>query len=152
MNPNPASVMRTTILIVVALLFVGAVLGVIRGQTMLEVIPFLQLGTSIWVYFDAKSIGVEKGQLQRLADMGPAGWFYACLLLWIVGFPLYLAKRGEYKTINQATQKQAEQQDLRKCPFCAEMIKREAEVCKHCGRESTEQGTPPRREFAGLAR
>lgn len=120
---------------------------------MLEVIWLIIPGTAIWVYFDAKSIGVKKGQLRGLADMGPAGWFFACLLVWIIGFPLYLAKRSDYKGINQASQKQAEQRDLRKCPYCAETIKREAKVCKHCGRESTENAAalPTRRESAGPA-
>ena len=59
------------------------------------------LGTSIWVYFDAKSIGVKKGQLKGLADMGPVGWFFVSLGLWIVGFPAYLATRGKYKRLNQ---------------------------------------------------
>ena len=58
------------------------------------------IGTSIWVLFDAKSIGVKKGQIAGMGSMGPWGWFGICLLLWIVGFPFYLAKRGEYKKIN----------------------------------------------------
>jgi hypothetical protein len=29
--------------------------------------------------------------------MGPVTWFIACLFLWIIAFPLYLAKRGEFK-------------------------------------------------------
>ena len=53
--------------------------------------------TSIWVYFDAKSIGVKKGVLKGFFDLGAAGWFWVSLLLWIIGFPAYLAKRGEYK-------------------------------------------------------
>ncbi len=64
-------------------------------------IGLLILGTSIWVLFDAKTIGVKKGQLEGVADMGPWGWFIVCLLLWIIGFPVYLAKRGEYKRINE---------------------------------------------------
>lgn len=59
------------------------------------------VGSSIWVYFDAKSIGVKKGQITGLANMGPAGWFWVTLLLWIVGFPAWLAMRGKFKKINQ---------------------------------------------------
>lgn len=60
----------------------------------------LIIGTAIWVYFDAKSLGVKKGQLTGLANMNPGGWFLVTLLLWIVGFPAYLANRGKYKQIN----------------------------------------------------
>ncbi len=66
------------------------------GSLMLLVI----IGTSIWVLVDAKSIGVKKGQIKGMGDLGPWGWFFVCLLLWIVGFPFYLAKRSEYKKIN----------------------------------------------------
>lgn len=58
------------------------------------------IASSIWVLVDAKTIGVKKGQLKGMADLGPWGWFWVCLLLWIVGFPVYLAKRGELKQIN----------------------------------------------------
>ena len=63
-------------------------------------LPIIVVGTSIWVAVDASTIGVKKGQLTGVANMGPAGWFFVCLLLWIVGFPFYLAKRGELKPIN----------------------------------------------------
>ena len=63
------------------------------------------IGSSIWVYFDAKSIGVKKGQIKGLTDMGPVGWFFVTLLLWIVGFPAWLAMRGKYKEINSNTEK-----------------------------------------------
>jgi hypothetical protein len=53
--------------------------------------------SSIWVYFDARSLGAKKGVLKGFFDMGPGGWFWVCLLLWIIGFPAYLAKRGAYK-------------------------------------------------------
>ncbi|MCL6729185.1 zinc ribbon domain-containing protein [Sphingomonas hankyongi] len=33
------------------------------------------------------------------------------------------------------------QADERKCPHCAEIINREARVCKHCGRSSNESPT-----------
>jgi hypothetical protein len=57
--------------------------------------------TSLWVLFDAKAIGIKKGQITGLCNMGPWGWFAVCLLLWIIGFPAYLAMRNKYKKINQ---------------------------------------------------
>lgn len=65
-------------------------------------ILILIIGTAIWVYFDAKAIGVKKGQLTGLANMGPVSWFFVTLFLWILGLPLYLANRGKYKKINAA--------------------------------------------------
>lgn len=65
------------------------------------IIPWLiVVGSSIWVLIDAKAIGVKMGQIKGIANNGPVGWFIVCLLLWIIGFPLYLAKRGVYKRIN----------------------------------------------------
>ena len=58
------------------------------------------IGTSIWVLADAKTIGVKKGQISGFTDLGALGWFIACLGVWIVAFPFYLAKRSEYKRIN----------------------------------------------------
>ena len=58
------------------------------------------VATAIWVLLDAKTIGVKKGQIKGFANMGPWGWFFATLLIWILGFPLYLAKRSEFKKVN----------------------------------------------------
>jgi uncharacterized membrane protein len=68
------------------------------------------IGTSLWVLFDSVSIGVKKGGIKGFFDMGPAGWFFSCLLLWIVAFPVYLAKRSEYK---QATAMDTERTSAR---------------------------------------
>lgn len=56
--------------------------------------------SSFWVLYDAKAIGVQKGQLKGLCDLGPWTWFFACLFLWIIAFPLYLAKRRQLLQIN----------------------------------------------------
>jgi hypothetical protein len=65
-------------------------------------ILLIVIGSSIWVYFDAKNIGVKKsgekaktGKVQT--DMGPVGWAICCLLLWIIAFPIYLFKRPGFK-------------------------------------------------------
>jgi hypothetical protein len=57
----------------------------------------LVIVTSIWVAVDASNIGARRGLIKGLGDMGPAGWFFCCLLVWIVGVPVYLAKRSEIK-------------------------------------------------------
>jgi Short C-terminal domain len=64
---------------------------------MFDLVFLVVAGTSLWVLFDANSIGVRKGQIKGFFDMGIAGWFFSCLLMWIVAFPAYLAKRNEYK-------------------------------------------------------
>ena len=55
------------------------------------------LGSSIWVLVDAKNIGVRKGLVPGFFNLGAWGWFFCCLLLWIVGFPAYMAMRSRYK-------------------------------------------------------
>jgi hypothetical protein len=66
------------------------------------IVWLLVIGSSIWVVVDAKSIGVKRGQIKGIGNIGPWGWFVACLLLWILAFPLYLSKRSEFKRINSA--------------------------------------------------
>jgi hypothetical protein len=61
---------------------------------------FIVVGTSIWVYTDAKAIGVRRGQITGVVDMNPGEWLLACLLIWILGFPFYLAYRKEFMRIN----------------------------------------------------
>jgi hypothetical protein len=66
----------------------------------MEFVFLMVAATSLWVLVDANSIGVKSGSLKGgFFDMGPAGWFFSCILLWIVAFPVYLAKRSEYKRL-----------------------------------------------------
>jgi hypothetical protein len=55
------------------------------------------LVSAIWVLFDAKNIGVKMGLIPGMGNIGPWGWFFVTLLLWIVGFPMYLYYRGKFK-------------------------------------------------------
>ena len=47
-----------------------------------------------------RPLGSKKGQLRGLGNLGPAGWFLACLLLWFPAFFFYLYKRPAFKRIN----------------------------------------------------
>lgn len=42
--------------------------------------------------------------------------------------------------------------DSKKCPHCAEKVKAEARVCKHCGRDLAEETAASRAGKAGSAR
>jgi hypothetical protein len=64
------------------------------------IVGLIILATIIWVFIDSKKIGVQKGQIKGILDMGRRGWVVACVAIWIIAFPCYLAKRGEYKRIN----------------------------------------------------
>ena len=66
------------------------------------------IGTSLWVYFDAKWIGIYRtGEPRRILqlslDMEPVDWLISCMLLWVVAFPAYLVKRpGFIKRFHRA--------------------------------------------------
>jgi hypothetical protein len=54
----------------------------------------LVIGSAIWVAVDASRLDAKRGALGGgLLDMGPAAWFFACLLFWIITLPCYLATR-----------------------------------------------------------
>lgn len=55
------------------------------------------VGTSIWAGIDSARLGARRGLVPGFWNLGPAGWFFGCLLLWIVGFPGYLFNRGRIK-------------------------------------------------------
>jgi hypothetical protein len=80
------------------------------------------IGTSVWVLVDAKTIGVKKSDKKALFNMGPTGWFFACLLLWIIAFPAYIAKRAEYRRLSVA--QSGEKQAMPPGPHTAESKKK----------------------------
>ena len=101
---------------------------------------FVVIGSSIWVLIDAKSIGVKKGQIKGMTDMGPLGWFFVVLGLWIIGFPAYLLKREEYKRLNNIAQSNADvagpgttSHDKLICQVCKSEVDADAAFCDQCG-------------------
>jgi hypothetical protein len=57
-------------------------------------------------------------------------WLYGSLLF-IVALPHALLLKPEIKQLEQ----QQAAQGMKKCPFCAEMIKPDARVCRYCSRD-----------------
>jgi hypothetical protein len=91
----------------VALIFCGILINAVYIyfglMTPAQIIFFLFIiATSIWVYWDAAKIGIKddsggKAESLRMKGVGPFGWAFCCLVVWIIAFPLYLIKRPGYK-------------------------------------------------------
>jgi hypothetical protein len=71
---------------------------------MATVIWLFPLGSCVWVYFDARELGIRKGRLGGGGlDMSPTSWVICCALLWLIAFPAYLVARGRYRALSTAT-------------------------------------------------
>lgn len=64
----------------------------------MEYLWIIIIGTSIWAGFDAHTLGMKRDKEKGV--YGPLFWFFGSLLLWIVMFPAYIAKRAQFKRLN----------------------------------------------------
>jgi hypothetical protein len=60
------------------------------------------------------------------------GWWIYGALLFIIALPHALLMRSDVKAMER---RELETGENRKCPFCAEIVKAEAKICKHCGKD-----------------
>jgi hypothetical protein len=97
-----------------------------------EFVLIVAIVTSIWVYFDAKKIGVRKGLMSGIADMNPGMWLFACLFLWIVAFPIYLIKRADFKKALAGTMS-GNDSGMVFCRGCGKKTYSSALTCPQCG-------------------
>jgi Short C-terminal domain len=59
------------------------------------------IGTSIWVFTDAKARILTGERLEPIES--PAGWAWGCILLWIVFFPWYLMRKSNSNVTTKPT-------------------------------------------------
>lgn len=74
-----------------------------------------------------------------------AGTLFALILSPLVAGLIVLIRKPNVATIEARTVHDGE---FRKCPFCAELIRREAIRCKHCGADIPSETKPDGHEEA----
>jgi hypothetical protein len=81
----------------------------------------------VWVCFGIAGavVGSNKGR-------SGCGWMLIVLILGPVGLLLALVMP---KNEIQSERNELEKGSVKKCPDCAELVKYDAKVCKHCGKK-----------------
>jgi len=72
-----------------------------------------------------------------------AGFFVSGLFSPVVGFIVGLCLRPFPKRLEKIRLRQG---GVKKCPYCAELIKEEARVCRFCGRELSKEDEPDQQD------
>lgn len=91
-------------------------------------------------------MGVVVAMIASSKGKSAGAWFAYGAVVWPIALVhILLADRP----VAVSDRKAVETGDFRKCPFCAEVIRREAIVCRHCGRDIPATAAVPKQVRVG---
>lgn len=97
-EPNEQTIMKTrdAVLLTIALFLLTSIIGFDFGGKRVSLCWFMIVGTALWAALDSHKVQLRR--YQSGIAYGPVVLFIAISLLWVVGFPWYLAMRYKIKT------------------------------------------------------